>query len=85
MALTETAQTDYTKSRRSLSAGSLRSGFDHMARRLVGAAMTIAAFLLWLVPEGITAPSILLIKLGVSIVFLGVGLSLMSIPRKHPD
>ncbi|WP_417204946.1 hypothetical protein [Antarctobacter sp.] len=85
MALTETAQTGFAKSDDTASADRQSVNIDGIARRLVGAAMTIAAFLLWLVPEGITLPSVLLIKLGVSIVFLGVGLSLMTVPKKLPE
>ncbi|SNS71157.1 hypothetical protein [Antarctobacter heliothermus] len=85
MALTEIAQTGYAKSADKAPADRLPVNIDGMARRLVGAAMTIAAFLLWLVPEGITLPSVLLIKLGVSIVFLGVGLTLMTVPKKPAE
>ncbi|CAM9996395.1 MAG: hypothetical protein CMF72_20690 [Mameliella sp.] len=85
MALTEIAQTGYAETKDKAPANTLPVNIDGLARRLVGAAMTIAAFLLWLVPEGITLPSVLLIKLGISIVFLGVGLSLMTVPKKLRD
>lgn len=85
MALTEIAQTGYAKTRDSAEESTRNKSIDTMARRLVGASITIAAFLLWLVPEGVTAPSILLIKLGLSVVFLGAGLSLMTVPKKLQD
>ena len=85
MALTEIAQTNYAETQDKAPEGTLPLNVDGIARRLVGAAMTIAAFLLWLLPEGLMAPSVLLIKLGVSIVFLGVGLRLMSVPHKPRD
>lgn len=85
MALTQITQTGYADSTDTVPADTQPLNIDGIARRLVGAAMTIAAFVLWLVPEGVTLPSVLLIKLGVSIVFLGVGLSLMSVPKKPRD
>ncbi|WP_323770026.1 hypothetical protein [Antarctobacter sp.] len=85
MALTEIAQTGFAKSADTAPEETRNAYLDGIARRFVGAAMTIAAFLLWLVPEGITLPSVLLIKLGVSIVFLGVGLTLMTVPKKPAE
>ncbi|CAN0589706.1 unnamed protein product, partial [Ectocarpus sp. 12 AP-2014] len=46
MALTEIAQTGYAETKDKAPANTLPVNIDGLARRLVGAAMTIAAFLL---------------------------------------
>lgn len=54
---------------------------SHVARAgrmFVGVALGLAAFGLWLVPSSLGAPSLLLIKLGLSVAMLSCGLGLLS-------
>jgi hypothetical protein len=52
-------------------------GLARLGFRMLGAALMLAAFGVWTVPAAFAAPSLLLMKLGLSVLMLSAGLGMM--------
>lgn len=72
------ALTDITSSHAALDETADRASFGPLLKLVFGAALVLASLALWLVPGAAIAPSLLMMKLGLSIGLMTFGLGMFS-------